>query len=100
MDDLARRSDVVIVVGGYNSSNTGNLLHVAQQYGPAYHVQGAGPVDTPRPSATSHTAQKAEVPTSNWLPNKPSLTIGMTSGASTPDSVLEDVLNELLALDS
>jgi 4-hydroxy-3-methylbut-2-en-1-yl diphosphate reductase len=99
VDALARRSDVTLIVGGYNSSNTGNLLHVAQQYGPAYHIQDVGQLNAMTIRHQPY-AQKLEVTTSNWLPDKPSITIGMTSGASTPDSILEDVLNELLALDS
>jgi 4-hydroxy-3-methylbut-2-enyl diphosphate reductase len=97
VDNLARRSDVVIVVGGYNSSNTTNLAHVAAQYAPAYHIQGPGQL-----SLTTIRCQpygsKEESTIQDWLPNKPALTIGLTSGASTPDSVLEDVLNEILFL--
>jgi 4-hydroxy-3-methylbut-2-enyl diphosphate reductase len=97
VDALARRSDVVIVVGGYNSSNTGNLLRVAMQYAPAYHIQD---VECITRQAIRHQpyGKKQEEMTPGWLPDKPSVTIGLTSGASTPDSVLESVLHELLAL--
>lgn len=96
---LARRSDVILVVGGYNSSNTGNLAHVASQYTTAYHIQGTGHIT---PSAIRHQpyGQKTEITTPDWLPARPALTIGVTSGASTPDSVFEAVLHEVLALDA
>ena len=97
VDNLARRSDVVIVVGGYNSSNTTNLAKVAGQYAPAYHVQGAGHVSRETIRHQPY-GQKGEVTTTGWLPDKPALTIGLTSGASTPDSVLEEVLREVLDL--
>ncbi len=98
VDSLARRCDVMIVVGGYNSSNTGNLAHVASQYTRAYHIQGAGQITR---EAIRHQpyGKKEEVTTAPWLPDSSSLRIGLTSGASTPDSVLEDVLHEVLALD-
>jgi 4-hydroxy-3-methylbut-2-en-1-yl diphosphate reductase len=97
VDELARRSDLVIVVGGYNSSNTTNLACVAGRYVPAYHVQGPGRIAR---GAIRHQpwGRKGEVVTGAWLPDKQSITIGMTSGASTPDSVLEEVLNEVLHL--
>jgi len=99
VDVLARRSDVMLVVGGYNSSNTGNLAHVASQYTATYHIQGPGLIAA---AAIRHQpyGKKDEITTTGWLPDRPSLTIGITSGASTPDSVLEDVLNEVLALDA
>jgi 4-hydroxy-3-methylbut-2-enyl diphosphate reductase len=97
VDNLARRSDVVIVVGGYNSSNTTNLAKVAGQYAPAYHVQGAGHLSRETIRHQPY-GQKGEVTTTGWLPDKPALTIGLTSGASTPDSVLEEVLREVLDL--
>ena len=97
IDHLAQQSDVVIVVGGYNSSNTTNLAHVASQYTTAYHIQGPGQVSR---DAIRHQpyGKHVEETTQGWLPDKPTLTIGLTAGASTPDSVLEDVLHELLAL--
>lgn len=97
IDQLARQSDVVVVVGGYNSSNTTNLAHVAGQYTPAYHIQGPGQL-TRTEIRHQPYGKKADETMTNWLPDKPSLTVGLTAGASTPDSVLEDVLHEILAL--
>lgn len=94
---LAPKSDVMIVVGGYNSSNTTNLTRVAHNGAPAYHVQGPGRISR---QSIRHQAygKKSEEESAGWLPAKRPLTIGLTSGASTPDSVLEEVLRELLAL--
>lgn len=97
VSDLARRSDVVIVVGGYNSSNTTNLAKVARLYTTAYHIQGTGQV-TREEIRHQPYGSKTEITTTGWMPDKPALTIGLTSGASTPDSVLEEVLHELLNL--
>jgi 4-hydroxy-3-methylbut-2-en-1-yl diphosphate reductase len=97
IDQLARQSDVVIVVGGYNSSNTTNLAHVAAQYAPAYHIQGPGQLTRSEIRHQPYGKHVDETAT-NWLPDKPVLKIGLTAGASTPDSVLEEVLHEILAL--
>ncbi len=95
--ELARRVDVVVVVGGYNSSNTGNVTRVAQEHVPAYHIQGPGQISA---SAVRHqpVGSRQETTTADWLPHKPVIAIGLSSGASTPDSVVEEVLNELLCL--
>jgi 4-hydroxy-3-methylbut-2-enyl diphosphate reductase len=98
VDALARASDVIIVVGGYNSSNTTNLNKVAHQYTTAFHVEGPGHLARQWIRHQPY-GRKVEETTENWLPDKPEVRIGITSGASTPDSVLEEVLHEVLALD-
>ncbi len=97
IDQLARQSDLVLVVGGYNSSNTTNLAHVAAQYASAYHIQGPGQL-TRTEIRHQPYGKKADETVANWLPDRPSLSIGLTAGASTPDSVLEEVLHEIMAL--
>lgn len=73
---LARRVDAMLVVGGRNSANTGRLVSVCKQEGkPTYHIEVAAEI---RPE---------------WLEGV--TTVGVTAGASTPDWVLEGVLNKL-----
>ncbi len=73
---LTRRVDVMLVVGGRNSANTGRLVSVCKQEGhPTYHIEVA---DEIRPE---------------WLEGV--ATVGVTAGASTPDWVLEGVLKKL-----
>jgi len=96
--------DLMIVIGGYNSSNTRNLARLAGQRLPTYHITDAaclvsgselrhrpvdaGPPATPRAPATETT-------TRNWLPDDRVVSIGLTAGASTPDSVVEQVIDRL-----
>ncbi|OQY48134.1 MAG: 4-hydroxy-3-methylbut-2-enyl diphosphate reductase [Anaerolineaceae bacterium 4572_78] len=89
--------DMMIIVGGYNSSNTGNLARIASEHVPAYHIEGTGKIST---ETISHQpiGTKQEVTTKHWLPETAPLRIGVTSGASTPDNVLEQVIHEILEL--
>jgi len=89
--------DMVVVVGGFNSSNTSHLQEIAEEHKlPSYWVDTAGRIDVEN-NAIAHRLSYGElVTTKDWLrPGK--LRVGVTSGASTPDRVVEDVLDALFA---
>jgi len=93
-DDL----DAVLVIGGFNSSNTGHLQEIASERGlPSFHIDGPdciGPGNRIKhKSNTSHNL----VETADWLPPGP-VAIGVTSGASTPDQVVAAVLEKTFAM--
>lgn len=94
--DLAQRVDLMIVVGGYNSSNTINLTRVAGEYTTAYHIQSP---DKLQAEAITHQAwgTHTEETTPHWIPPGPHVIVGLTSGASTPDTILEETLQWLLS---
>jgi 4-hydroxy-3-methylbut-2-enyl diphosphate reductase len=88
--------DVMVVVGGYNSSNTQALAQMCAPRLPTFHI------DTPEcieEKGIRHrpVRQYVEVLTPDWLPDGP-VTLGLTAGASTPDSVVGDVLDRILAM--
>lgn len=87
--------DLMIVIGGYNSSNTQALARMCGARVATYHIEGAECIDG---SAIRHRSvtEGAEMRTSSWLPEGP-ITIGLTAGASTPDSIVGDVIERLLA---
>jgi 4-hydroxy-3-methylbut-2-enyl diphosphate reductase len=80
--------DLVIVIGGYNSSNTANLARICAALRPTFHV--ADPECLVSREVIRHrpVGSKHEVTTTGWLPPKGDLTVGLTSGASTPDNLV------------
>ncbi|WP_299044521.1 4-hydroxy-3-methylbut-2-enyl diphosphate reductase [uncultured Thermosynechococcus sp.] len=91
--------DLMVVIGGYNSSNTTHLQEIAIEHGiPSYHIDSADRIG-PGNRIEHKPLHQPPTVTENWLPDRP-LTIGITSGASTPDKVVEEVLNKIFALRS
>jgi len=86
--------DLVIVVGGYDSSNTRNLTRVGAGRFPSYHVIGPEAIDA---NFILHrdpdTGEKVSTP--DWLPSE-SFSVGFTAGASTPDTVLGETIRAVL----
>ncbi len=91
--------DVMLVIGGYNSSNTQALVRICSQRCPTYYVESPECID---PSTGALTHRLLGAPTSEtlltWLPSKEGrLTLGVTAGASTPDSVVAKSIERILA---
>lgn len=96
--ELARSGvDLILVVGGYNSSNTAHLCEIASKGCPVYHVQDAGEIISRNEIRHKLPSSKEAVITSNWVPAGLKR-IGITGGASTPDRVIEEVINRLESL--
>jgi 4-hydroxy-3-methylbut-2-en-1-yl diphosphate reductase len=91
--------DLMLVVGGYNSSNTGHLCEIASQYCPAYHVQDADEIYSRDQIRHKPPFVKEPSLTTKWLPPG-TLTIGVTAGASTPNRVVEEVILKVCELGS
>ncbi len=91
--------DVVIIVGGYNSSNTNNLAIIAAERVPSsYHVASGDCIEGGRirhkPSGTPLDPRE-EVEEEGWLPYGP-VRIGLTAGASTPNSQIGLAIGRIL----
>lgn len=88
--------DLMVVIGGYNSSNTQALTRMCAARLTTYHIEGPGCIEA---AAIRHRriGQTADERTPDWMPEGP-LTIGLTAGASTPDSIVGEVVENLLAL--
>ena len=95
--------DLMIVIGGYNSSNTRNLARLARHRVPTYHITDATglmssrevrhrPVDVGQPAPDTVVAETRTV---DWLPHDRVVTIGLTAGASTPDAIVGQVVERL-----
>ena len=83
-----RPVDLMIVIGGYNSSNTANLARMCAVSKPTFHI--ADPECLVSPDEIRHrpVGAKAEVTAAGWLPFDGPVAIGLTSGASTPDNLV------------
>ncbi|MBM0743530.1 4-hydroxy-3-methylbut-2-enyl diphosphate reductase [Phormidium sp. CLA17] len=89
--------DLMVVVGGYNSSNTTHLQEIAVERGiPSYHIDSASRIGAGNRVEHKPLHRDLEV-AENWLPQGP-IAIGITSGASTPDKVVEEVLEKIFEL--
>jgi 4-hydroxy-3-methylbut-2-enyl diphosphate reductase len=88
--------DLMVVIGGYNSSNTQALARICTQRLPTYHIDGA-PCIEPEGIRHQPVGSHAESRTAAWLPAGP-VHVGLTAGASTPNNVVGEVVSRLLAL--
>jgi 4-hydroxy-3-methylbut-2-enyl diphosphate reductase len=91
--------EVMIVIGGYNSSNTNHLAHLCREYTTAYHIADATCIDVDARTIRHKpdlAADAPEVVTSAWLPDGP-VTIGLTAGASTPNNKIGETIERVLA---
>ena len=89
--------DLMIVIGGLNSSNTCNLARICAERVPTFHIADAGGLVSNALVRHKPVGQAAETTTSGWLPVGP-VTIGLTSGASTPDNLVAAAIRRLEAL--
>jgi 4-hydroxy-3-methylbut-2-enyl diphosphate reductase len=86
--------DVMLVIGGYNSSNTCNLARICSASRPTFHI--ADPDCLLSASEIRHrpVGSKSEVSARDWLPPGP-ISVGLTSGASTPDNLVGEAVLKL-----
>lgn len=88
---------VVIVIGGYNSSNTSHLCEIASQVAPAYHIDDAECILSAKRIRHKPVGRSEPAVSEGWLPEGP-VTVGVTAGASTPNRVVGDAVERILAV--
>jgi 4-hydroxy-3-methylbut-2-enyl diphosphate reductase len=90
--------DIMVVIGGYNSSNTNHLAHLCREYCTTYHIADALCIDVEDGTIRHKPELAADAPetvTSDWLPGGP-LTLGLTAGASTPNNKIGQTIERIL----
>jgi 4-hydroxy-3-methylbut-2-enyl diphosphate reductase len=92
---LASPPDLLVVIGGYNSSNTGHLAEMAAGKVKAFHIQGAEDLLSADRIRHRDPHDGKIVETKSWLPSGP-LRLGVTAGASTPNSKVGEVIGKIL----
>ena len=90
--------DLMIVVGGYNSSNTCNLARICAEKVPTFHIADPACLESADVIRHRRAGAKEEIRTSGWLPRAGPLAVGLTSGASTPDNLVGTTVETLANL--
>lgn len=94
---LAEPLDLLIVIGGYNSSNTSHLAEMGEARLPTYFIKNASKMVSDRLIRHYNLRLKQEVETHDWLPPG-HVIVGITAGASCPNNLIEDVIRRLCEL--
>jgi len=89
--------DLLLVIGGYNSSNTSHLAEMGEAKLPTYFIKNAAKMESDK--LIRHYDQHAhqEIEQRNWLPSG-KVTVGITAGASCPNNLIEDAIRRLFEL--
>jgi 4-hydroxy-3-methylbut-2-enyl diphosphate reductase len=90
--------DVMVVIGGYNSSNTMSLAALCSETVRTFHVEDAEDID-PATGTIRHRplGAKQEATLADWLPPTGSVRIGVTAGASTPNNKIGEAVGRIFA---
>src|SRR6266545_1694551 len=94
---LAQPLDLLIVIGGYNSSNTSHLAEMGESKLPTFFIKNAAKMVSDKLIVHYDQHEKREVETSDWLPAG-KVTVGITAGASCPNNLIEDTIRRLFEL--
>ena len=92
--------DIMIVIGGYNSSNTNHLAHLCRQHTTTFHIEDAACIDGQsgsirhKPELAATAEERVE---ESWLPEGP-FELGITAGASTPNNKIGEALVRILGI--
>ena len=92
---LQVKADLAIVVGGYNSSNTSHLVELCEEKLPTYFISSEEKMLNSHTIMHYNSHTHAEMVTENYLPVESPATVLITSGASCPDAVVENVILRL-----
>jgi 4-hydroxy-3-methylbut-2-enyl diphosphate reductase len=90
--------DVMVVIGGYNSSNTMSLAALCAETVTTYHVEDADDID-PASGTIRHRplGAKEDVESSDWLSRTARVRVGVTAGASTPNNKIGEAVGRIFA---
>ena len=94
---LEVEADFAIVVGGYNSSNTTNIVKICQEEIKTYFIDSADRIISESEITHFHLPRQAVVLSNDYLQTKYPVDILITSGASCPDAIVEAVIRKIVS---
>ncbi|MEJ2615347.1 MAG: 4-hydroxy-3-methylbut-2-enyl diphosphate reductase [Ignavibacteriaceae bacterium] len=94
---LQQKADFAVVVGGYNSSNTSHIVELCESKLKTYFISSEDDIISNILIKHFDIRKKEEVATGNFMPDKSPVDIILTSGASCPDSVIDQVIRKFLS---
>ena len=94
---LKEPMNLLIVVGGYNSSNTSHLAEMGEKVLPTFFIKNAAKMVSDSLIIHYNLHRQQEVDTRDWLPSG-KITVGITAGASCPNNLIEDAIRRLFEL--
>ena len=97
---MEKPPDMMIVIGGYNSSNTNNLAHMCRSYTRTFHIESASCIDVEAGTIQHKPEMAIDAPLrleNEWLPQEP-FELGITAGASTPNNKIGEALVRVLEI--
>ena len=94
---LADPLDLLLVIGGYNSSNTSHLAEMGEAKLPTFFIKNAAKMVSDKSIQHYNQHLHKEVETRDWLPTG-NITVGITAGASCPNNLIEDTIRRLFEL--
>ncbi|HEY3382048.1 MAG TPA: 4-hydroxy-3-methylbut-2-enyl diphosphate reductase [Vicinamibacterales bacterium] len=90
--------DLMLVIGGYNSSNTCNLARICANRLPTFHIAEVNCLVSAARIRHRRVGGTTEIDEDGWLPASGPVVVGVTAGASTPDNIVGQAIERLAAL--
>lgn len=97
-DLLKEPLDLLLVLGGYNSSNTSHLAEMGEAVLPTYFINNASKIISDKVIYHYNFHLGTEVEKRDWLPSKENITLGITAGASCPSNLIENAIYRLFEI--
>jgi 4-hydroxy-3-methylbut-2-enyl diphosphate reductase len=94
---LCQPLDLLLVIGGYNSSNTSHLAEMGEAKLATYFIKNAAKMQSDKVIRHYDQHKHQEIERHQWLPAIP-VTVGITAGASCPNNLIEDTIRRLFEL--
>lgn len=95
---LKQPIDLMLVIGGYNSSNTTHLVEISEEKVPTYFVRNVQCLESANRIRHFDIHEKIEKETADWLPTGGERVVSITAGASCPNNLIEEVIERVLEL--